>query len=135
MADVLHPEVAARFRAAPKPVCDALKAARRSILKVARQFDVPVEETTRWGQPAYVPARKKDGTTIRIDHNEDDKWCVYVHCQTTLVGQFKARFPDWQYEGNRAIVFDADNPPEPHEMETIAELALTYHRRRTARQA
>ncbi|WP_380056399.1 DUF1801 domain-containing protein [Falsihalocynthiibacter sp. SS001] len=64
-----------------------------------------VSETLKWGQPSYVPKRANVGTPVRLAAT-DGGFALLVHCQTTIVGEFRALFPDvLEYDGNRAVVF------------------------------
>ena len=58
--------VAAVFGAYPAAIQSKLRRLRRIILDTAAKMDGvgPVEETLKWGQPAYLA---KGGSTIRID--------------------------------------------------------------------
>ena len=59
------------------------------------------------------------------------QYALYVHCQTTLVGDFKALYPnDFRYEGARALHFDARQAPPADALRHCIALALTYHRRK-----
>jgi hypothetical protein len=90
-----------------------------------------LEETLKWGEPAYLTTRSKSGSTVRIGwkKNRPSEYAMYFNCQTTLVDTFKSLFPDdFQYEGNHALVFQ-DSQAVP--LETLAfcvAAALTYHR-------
>jgi len=89
-----------------------------------------VVETLKWQQPAYVTVKPKSGSTIRIDavKGEDQSCAIYFHCQTDLVATFRELYPGrFDFEGNRALHFRADDTlPEPELRHCIA-LALTYH--------
>jgi hypothetical protein len=53
---------------------------------------------------------------------------MYFHCQTDLVGRFRGLFPDcFRFEGNRAIVFLADDVVPRQELSLCIAMALTYH--------
>lgn len=132
------PAVAAAFKAYPEPVGARLRALRQLIFEVAAATEGvgPIEETLKWGQPAYLTAKSKSGSTIRIGQLKawPGHYALYVHCQTTLVGDFKALYPDdFRFEGNRALWFDADRPPAPDALRHCIALALTYHRRKQPR--
>ncbi len=92
-------------------------------------------ETLRWGQPSYITNKPKSGTTIRLGPESDDSFALYVHCQTTLVEEFRASFGTrLQYQGNRALVWKVGTPlPAPVLKECIAA-ALLYHHRKRARE-
>ncbi len=65
-----------------------------------------IDETLKWGQPAYLTHQSKSGTTLRLGVPAPKKIALFVHCQTTLISEFQALFPDeFTYDGNRAIIF------------------------------
>lgn len=130
-----EPEVAAVFEAYPPPLRDRLLRLRRLIFETARSTDGvgPLQETLKWGQPSYLTARSKSGTTIRIDavDPETGGYALYVHCQTSLISTFRERYPDaLTCEGNRAILFDQDDPVPEDVLRHCIALALTYHLRK-----
>ncbi len=91
-----------------------------------------IVETLKWGQPSYLTVRPKSGTTIRLDaHNVDQAQIgLYVHCQTNLIDTFRQRHPTLTYEGNRAIILDAQNKLPQEALRDCITLALTYHQKR-----
>ena len=129
-------EVAAVFDAYPKRSRSKLLRLRALIFDTAAKTDGvgALEETLKWGQPSYLAPETKSGTTVRIDQvkSAPGRTAVYFHCRTSLVGTFRALYPDeLTFEGNRAIIFDGtDELPEPALRNCIA-LALTYHRRKS----
>jgi hypothetical protein len=64
-----NPAVGAVFAAYPKPLKAKLLALRRLILDTAATTTGvgALEETLKWGQPSYLTAATKSGSTIRID--------------------------------------------------------------------
>ena len=135
----LTPEVAMRFAAAfasrPPKLRAMLKTLRRLILDVAASTEGvgPLEETLKWGQPSFLTSATNSGTTIRIDwlSKSDDRPALFVHCQTNLIATCKAIYPDTlSYQGNRAIVLDADKPLPEDELRHCIALALTYKLRK-----
>jgi hypothetical protein len=91
-----------------------------------------LEEALKWGQPSYLTAESKSGSTIRIDQvkAEAGGYAVYFHCQTDLVETFRELYPELRYGGNRSILLDAgEKLPEAALRHCIA-LALTYHLRK-----
>jgi uncharacterized protein DUF1801 len=127
------PAVEAVFRAYPDKIRERLLALRRLILDTAAGTDGvgPIEETLKWGQPSYLTAKPKSGSTIRIDHLPPGRYALYVHCQTNLIATFREIYPtELAYGGNRSILLDAAaKPPEAILRHCIA-LALTYHARK-----
>jgi Domain of unknown function (DU1801) len=94
-----------------------------------------IEETLKWGEPAYVTSQSKSGSTIRIDCKKSDRtrYAMYFHCQTHLVETFRTLFPnDFKFEGNRSIVFDEDDVVPYDALAVCVAAALTYHRRKNA---
>ena len=138
MKDITDPQVAAVFRAYPKPIREKLMVLRQLIFDTAVTTEGvgKVEETLKWGQPSYLTVSPKSGTTIRIDQagSEGDQYALYVHCQTTLIDTFKEMFPDeLTYEGNRSIVFKIEDNIQVNLVRHFISLALTYHTRKTNR--
>ena len=90
-----------------------------------------IEETLKWGEPAYVTSQSKSGSTVRIGWKKRDpsQYAVYFNCQTTLVDTFRTLFPrEFKYEGNRAIVFDESDTVPTKTLSVCIAAALTYHR-------
>lgn len=87
----------------------------------------PLTETLKWGQPAYLPA-KRAGTTLQFGV-QDGQPALFVHCQTDLVSRYRMLFPDaFTYCGNRAVLPPASGPFSDPAFQQIAAMALTYHR-------
>ena len=87
-------------------------ALRELVLKTAAQTPRvgDIEETLKWGEPAYVTVNKA-GSTVRIDwkRKTPTQYAVYFNCQTTLVESFRQMFPnDFRFEGNRALVLELE---------------------------
>jgi Domain of unknown function (DU1801) len=134
-----EPEVAAVFETYPPAIRGKLLAPRKLIFATARRTDGVgrLQETLKWGQPSYLTADTKSGTSVRIDQlkGSDTRYAVYFHCQTSLVETFRALYPDaLRFEGNRAIVLRTDEKLPREALAHCIALALTYHRiRRPAR--
>jgi hypothetical protein len=131
-ADVSDPAVDAVFDSYPAPLKSRLLALRRLILETARTTPGvgALQETLKWGQPSYLTAETKSGSTVRIDQvkSAPDCYAIYFHCQIDLVATFRDLYPtEFTYGGNRSILLNArDRIPEPALRHCIA-LALTYH--------
>lgn len=90
-----------------------------------------LDETLKWGEPAYVTAESKSGSTIRIDWKkaQPSRYAMYFHCQTNLIETFRTLFPtEFEFEGNRAIVFDESGNVPIDALSFCIAAALTYHR-------
>jgi hypothetical protein len=131
------PDVKAVFDAYPAPVRRPLLALRELIFAAAaeRKDIGEIVETLKWKQPAYLPARPRIGTTIRIDAlpGSPPGYAMFFHCQTTLVATFRELYPDdFTYQGNRAIVFSPARAAARRALKHCILLALAYHARRAA---
>ncbi len=88
-----------------------------------------VEETLKWGEPAYV-TKNGSGSTVRIDWKArtPDKYAMYFHCRTNLVATFRKRFPGkFRFDGDRALVFGMEDVLPTNALTTCVAAALTYH--------
>ena len=120
------------FATYPPELRKRLLAVRRMIFEVAKKTAGvgKLEETLKWGEPAYVTAQTGSGSTIRINRHrkQDRQYAVYFHCQTTLVDSFRGLFPQtFKFEGNRCIVFDESDRVPTAELKICIGMALTYH--------
>lgn len=135
------PAVDAVFGTYPKPLKAKLLALRRLILDTAAATKGvgALEETLKWGQPSYLTAATKSGSTIRIDwvKASANQYAVYFHCQTDLVATFRELYPkQLTYSGNRAVIFNANDDIPEAALRHCLGLALTYHlRKRRTRDA
>lgn len=132
------PAVVAVFEAYPARVRGPLLDLRQLILATAEATPCvgTLIETLKWGQPSYLPATPRTGTTVRIDRikTAEDAYGLYFHCQTTLVDDFRAMFSgQFLFEGNRAIHLSADKRPDALALGRCVALALTYHLRNRQR--
>ena len=132
-----EPAVEAVFATYPNPVKSKLLALRRLIFDTADATEGvgALEETLKWGQPSYLTAESKSGSTIRIDQvkAEAGQYAVYFHCQTDLVETFRELYPELSYGGNRSILLDAGEKLPAAALRHCVALALTYHLRKRAR--
>jgi hypothetical protein len=89
-----------------------------------------VEETLKWGEPAYVTSQTKSGSTVRIDWKKSrpGQYAMYFHCQTNLIETFRGLFAhEFEFEGNRAIVFTVGAPVPMDALAFCVSASLTYH--------
>lgn len=126
------PAVKAKFASYPVEVRRKMLALRQLILRTASQLPQvgPLEETLKWGEPAYLTTQSQSGSTIRIDWKaaKPGQYALYFNCNTTLVDGFRTLFPDdFQFEGNRALVFGLNAPLPTKAVEFCVAAALTYH--------
>jgi Domain of unknown function (DU1801) len=131
------PQVEAAFHACPALLRGPLLNLRDIIFSTAAGTARvgKLIETLKWGQPAYLPAQPRTGSTIRIGalKGAPNNYAAFFHCQTTLVSTFRQLHRDeLSFEGNRAIVFSVDHDLPTEAFRHCVSLALTYHRRPAA---
>ena len=123
-------EVAEKFSTYPPSIKKCLLNLRRLIFEAAAELrvDGEMDETLKWGEPSY---RSKHGSTLRIDWKASTpgQYFMFFHCRTRLVDTFKEIYGDqFIFDGNRAIVFNAqENIPET-ELKQCIKMSLNYHR-------
>jgi hypothetical protein len=120
------------FDAYPSVIRQRLLALRELIFEVAASIEDVGElvETLKWGEPAYVTAASRSGSTVRIDWKKatPSQYYVYFNCQTSLVETFRTLFPrDFVFEGNRAIVLRESETVPVDSLALCIAASLTYH--------
>ena len=100
-------------------------ALRALIFELAEQTPncSPVEESLKWGQPSYRVAK---GTPLRLGVASSGATAVFAHCQTQVIPEFRAVFPnDFTYDGNRAVHL-SPGPLPLALLRLLIKAALTY---------
>lgn len=88
----------------------------------------PLTETLKWGQPAYLTATTKSGTTLRLGVPKTGGCAIYAHCATTVISRYAQAFADLDnVEGNRAVHFATAQDIAPDRIALLIRHALTYH--------
>lgn len=128
------PKIKAAFDAYPAKLRAPLLKLREIIFEAAAETPGvgKLTETLKWGEPAYLPATPKIGTTIRIgvQKGSTDRYAAFFHCQTTLVATFREVYPKaFVFEGNRALIFTIARELPDAALKHCIALALTYHTR------
>lgn len=131
MKPFANSEVAAKFSAYPSQVRPKLLALRELVFQAAATAEGvgEIEESLKWGEPAYIP-RNKSGSTVRMDwkKNDPNHYAMYFNCQTNLVETFRTLFPnDFKFEGNRALVFSLEDKIPKDSLAMCVVASLTYH--------
>ncbi len=126
------PRVAAIFASYPPQVRKRIVELRELILDVAARTQGvgKLEESLKWGEPAYLTAASKSGSTVRIAWKEakPTQYAMYFNCQTTLVDSFKTMFPKtFRFDGNRALMFEEHDDVPVEALRICVAMALTYH--------
>ncbi len=126
--------VAKAFDAYPANIRRRLMELRALIFHVAAATDGvgEIEETLKWGEPAYLTSQTGSGSTLRIGWKASapSQYAMYFHCQTSLIETFRTLFPaEFTFAGNRAIVFDESDTVPMDALAFCVSAALTYHHR------
>ena len=128
------PAVLSLLDSYPEPLKSALTALREIILQTAAENAEigEIEEELKWGQPSYLTARPKTGTTIRIDRDKSElgDYALFVNCQSSLVSDWRALFPDLTFGGDRSVHFKLEDPLPEDAVRHMVTMALTYHSRK-----
>jgi hypothetical protein len=126
------------FQAFPAIVRSKLLALRELVFDTAARTPGVgrLDETLKWGEPAYVTAQSGSGSTVRVGWKRarPTQYAMYFHCQTNLVETFGTLFPgEFRFEGRRAIVFELSDTVPADSLSFCIAAALTHHlQRRTA---
>ncbi|OAI01654.1 DUF1801 domain-containing protein [Methylomonas methanica] len=138
MKPFLNTTVKAVFDEYPPEIRRKMLVLREAIFAVAASEGVgQLEETLKWGEPAYITAETGCGSTIRMAWKKDKpaQYAMYFICTTNLVETFRTLFPyQFKYEGNRAIVFQETEDVDMDSLSICIAAALTYHRNKGRKQ-
>ena len=126
-------EVAAVFAGYPPEMRKRLRVLRKLILDTAKSTAGVgrLEETLKWGEPAYLTSESKTGSTIRIHWKESTprQYRMHFNCKTTLIETFRSEFAGlFTFEGNRSLVFEEHESVPVGPLSICIAMALTYHR-------
>lgn len=129
-----NPDVKRMFSRYPNHIRNRLMFIRELIFQIAENSENigKIEETLKWAEPSYLTYNPKSGTTIRLSSSpaDDDKYVLSVHCQTSLIPEFKDIYPELEYDGNRSIIFDINTKLPIEATKHFILSALTYHNRK-----
>lgn len=92
-----------------------------------------LEESLKWGEPAYLTSHSKSGSTLRIGWKQSnpEQYALFFNCKTRLVETFREIYPDtFKFEKNRAILFQLTDDIPVEALRHCIILSLTYHRRK-----
>lgn len=123
------PAVEQVFANYPETVRVKMERLRELVLETAAEIQGidTLEETLKWGEPSFVT---KNGSTLRMDWKErtPNQYALYFQCTSRLVDTFRMVFnKKFQYEGNRAIVFQLNQKIPVLELKECIKATFTYH--------
>lgn len=126
-------QVAEVFGCFPNPQRAGLLVLRSLIYSCAA--DLPqigrLQETLKWGQPAYLTPDKRAATTLRLGCPKSGGFALYVHCQSNVIPAFRQVFPEYfRFENTRAVLFETEADIQPDKLRLLLIHALTYHLRK-----
>lgn len=127
------PRVLAAFAALPDKAQPRLRTVRDLIFNIAAETPGvgEIEEALKWGQPAYLTPETKSGSTLRLGVTKSAEPAIFAHCQTTIISDFQAQFPDeFRYQGNRAVILPEEPGLSTAPLRHLIASALTYHLRK-----
>jgi Domain of unknown function (DU1801) len=129
---ITNQAVAVAFEAFAPAQRETLHALRNLILDTVSQNAQigTLEESLKWGEPAYRPKGNRIGTTVRlgISPKAPQACAIFVNCKTSLMATFRDLYPDaFDFEGDRALILAAGSPIPVDAVSHCVSLALTYH--------
>ena len=133
---VADADVRAAFAAWPADVRADLLRLRDMIFDTAANTESvgALQETLKWRQPSYLTPETRSGSTIRLDAvaKRPGRYALYFHCQSGLIDRFRELHPDsFDFEGDRALVFEAGKRLPEKKLRHWIALALTHHLRKS----
>lgn len=136
MRDEIPEQTRAAWAGFPDVLTAKLIQLRGLVLDVARDEPAigPLEETLKWGEPAFLTSATGSGTTVQIHRHKKsaDSYALYVHCQTDLIERYRQLYQDMlTFDGVRAVVFDVKEPLPVDVIKHCIAMALTYHLRKS----
>lgn len=126
----MTPEVNAAFKAMPSPARQGCLALREMIFEVAAETPEAgrLSEELRWRQPSYLTLETKAGTALRLGCPKAGGFGLFVHCQTSLIEDFRPLAPAGaRFDGTRAVLFTDQNDVDKAALSLLIRAALTYH--------
>ena len=131
MQSINNHKVADAFNAYPCAIRDKLMLLREQIYHTAAHTKGvgALEETLKWGEPAYLTTQSHSGSMIRIAWKKSTPhhYGMYFLCQTTLVDGFRRLFPnEFTFGGNRSIMFSDTDIVPIDALRCCIAMALTY---------
>lgn len=114
------------------PVRESLLELRTLVYQVAAEDPRigPLTETLKWGEPAYLTAKTRAGTTLRLAVKKGDaeRTGMFFHCQTRVADRIKELYPEtFEFDGTRGLLFAPGVGLPVEAVKGCMVLVLTYH--------
>ena len=125
------PKVAEIFFSYPQKIREKLLFLRALVFKTTKETSGAgtLEETLKWGEPAYITVNPKSETTIRINQTRanPEKYALFVNCRTNLINRYKQKFENQLiYDGSRGLMLHVDEKLPADKIKYCITLALIY---------
>ena len=115
----------------PQPVQTCFAKIRACILDAATGTRAaPLVETLKWGEPSWLPAKPRIGSTLRVSWSDARPGNIglYVNCQSTLAEDIRTIYPQtFDYEKHRVLWLPLDAPFPAEAVRHVASMVLLYH--------
>ncbi|WP_086349990.1 hypothetical protein [Candidatus Enterococcus clewellii] len=93
---------------------------------IVTSVDEELTQSLKWNQLSFASS---NGTPVRIDRYSDDEIALLVHCQTTLVEQWRELFGDGlKFSGNRAVLLSVHDALPVQELTICLQMAFNYRK-------
>lgn len=123
------PRITEKFSSYPSHIQPKMARLRQLVVESAEELRSveELEETLKWGEPSFL---NKHGSTIRMDWKvkAPEQYALYFKCTSKLVLTFREKFPEFEYEKNRAILFGLDDKLPEKKLKECIKAALQYHK-------
>ncbi|MGM0219324.1 DUF1801 domain-containing protein [Enterococcus sp. AZ126] len=97
------------------------------IVSVSEDLNIELTTSIKWNQLSFSC---QNGTPIRVDRFSEGVIGIFVHCQTTLVEEWREIFGGTMlYSKTRAILLDSNKLLPEKELEMCIQMALNYKKR------
>lgn len=97
------------------------------IESVAEELTIELTPSLKWNQLSFSC---KQGTPIRVDRFSEGTIGIFVHCQTTLVDEWRDMFgTTMNFSKTRAILLDSNAQLPRDELKMCIQMALNYKKR------
>ncbi len=122
-------EFLTKLESYPDSIRGKMEHLRELVIDTANEINEvkELEETLKWGEPSFLT---KHGSALRMDwkSKSPDQYAMYFKCTSKLVETFRDVFGDqFQYEKNRAIVFQLDQDVPVKSLKKCIKATLIYH--------